>query len=133
MTSDPHRNQPIRRTGAALATAKAAMILLHGRGASAEDILSLAGEMYDERVVYLAPQAAGHTLYPNSFLAPISQNEPWLSSALAKIAPSDFSSRLRHCSRFSQLPDRWPNCLTPFTRRMPAANSELSRPESGAS
>jgi phospholipase/carboxylesterase len=86
MTSDPHRNQPIRRTGAALATAKAAMILLHGRGASAEDILGLAGEMYDERVVYLAPQAAGHTWYPNSFLAPISQNQPWLSSALAKVA-----------------------------------------------
>ena len=85
MTSDPHRNQPLRRTGAALATAKAAMILLHGRGASAEDILGLAGEMYDERVVYLAPQAAGHTWYPNSFLAPISQNEPWLSSALAKV------------------------------------------------
>jgi phospholipase/carboxylesterase len=41
--------------------------------------------MYDERVVYLAPQAAGHTWYPNSFLAPISQNEPWLSSALAKV------------------------------------------------
>jgi phospholipase/carboxylesterase len=61
------------------------MILLHGRGASAEDILGLAGEMYDERVVYLAPQAAGHTWYPNSFLAPISQNEPWLSSALAKV------------------------------------------------
>jgi len=85
MTSDPHRNQPIRRTGAALASAKAAVILLHGRGASAEDILGLAGEMYDERVVYLAPQAAGHTWYPNSFLAPISQNEPWLSSALAKV------------------------------------------------
>jgi len=85
MTSDPHHNQPLRRTGAALATAKAAMILLHGRGASAEDILGLAGEMYDERVVYLAPQAAGHTWYPNSFLAPISQNEPWLSSALAKV------------------------------------------------
>ena len=85
MTIDPHRNQPIRRTGAALAKAKAAMVLLHGRGASAEDILGLAGEMYDERVVYLAPQAAGHTWYPNSFLAPISQNEPWLSSALAKV------------------------------------------------
>jgi len=85
MTSDPHRNQPIRRTGAALASAKAAVILLHGRGASAEDILGLAGEMHDERVVYLAPQAAGHTWYPNSFLAPISQNEPWLSSALAKV------------------------------------------------
>jgi phospholipase/carboxylesterase len=85
MTTDPHRNQPIRRNGAALATAEAAMILLHGRGASADDILGLAGEMYDERVVYLAPQAAGHTWYPNSFLAPISQNEPWLSSAFAKV------------------------------------------------
>jgi phospholipase/carboxylesterase len=85
MTADPHRNQPIRRTGAALATAKAAVVLLHGRGASAEDILGLAGEMYDERVVYLAPEAAGHTWYPNSFLAPISQNEPWLSSALARV------------------------------------------------
>jgi len=85
MTTDPHGNQPIRRAGAVLATAKAAMILLHGRGASAEDILGLAEEMYDERVAYLAPQAAGHTWYPNSFLAPISQNEPWLSSALAKV------------------------------------------------
>jgi len=61
------------------------VVLLHGRGASAEDILGLAGEMYDERVVYLAPEAAGHTWYPNSFLAPISQNQPWLSSALAKV------------------------------------------------
>lgn len=85
MRNDPHRNQPIRRTGAALAQAEAAMVLLHGRGASAEDILGLAGEMYDERVVYLAPQAAGHSWYPYSFLAPISQNEPWLSSALAKV------------------------------------------------
>jgi phospholipase/carboxylesterase len=83
---DPHRDQPVRRLGAALNQAAAAMILLHGRGASAEDILGLAAEMYDERVAYLAPQAAGHSWYPNSFLAPISENEPWLSSALAKVA-----------------------------------------------
>ena len=84
-TDDPHRNQPILRAGAALAKASAAVVLLHGRGASAEDILGLAGEMYDERVVYLAPEAAGHTWYPHSFLAPIAQNEPYLTSALAKV------------------------------------------------
>jgi phospholipase/carboxylesterase len=85
MPTDPHRDQPVRRTGTALSEARAAVVLLHGRGASAEDILGLAGEMYDERVAYLAPQAAGHTWYPNSFMAPIAQNEPWLSSALAKV------------------------------------------------
>jgi predicted esterase len=85
MTIDPHRNQPILRAGVALAKATAAVVLLHGRGASAEDILGLAGEMYDERVVYLAPEAAGYTWYPHSFLAPIAQNEPYLTSALAKV------------------------------------------------
>ena len=85
MTLDPHRDQPVRTAGAALSTARLAAVLLHGRGASAEDILGLASEMYDERIAYLAPQAAGHTWYPNSFLAPIVQNEPWLSSALAKV------------------------------------------------
>jgi phospholipase/carboxylesterase len=59
--------------------------MLHGRGASAEDILGLATEMYDERVAYLAPQAADHRWYPLSFMAPIKDNEPWLSSALAKV------------------------------------------------
>jgi phospholipase/carboxylesterase len=84
--TDPHRDQPVRTLGAPLAQAAAAIVLLHGRGASAEDILGLAGDMYDERVAYLAPQAAGHQWYPYSFLAPIAENEPWLSSALAKVA-----------------------------------------------
>ncbi len=84
--TDPHRDQPVLRQGAKVAEASAAVILLHGRGASAEDILGLAEEMYDERVAYLAPQAAEHSWYPYSFLAPIAQNEPWLSSALAKVA-----------------------------------------------
>lgn len=83
--TDPHRDQPVRTLGAPLAQAAAAIVLLHGRGASAEDILGLAGEMYDERIAYLAPQAAGHQWYPYSFLAPIAENEPWLSSALAKV------------------------------------------------
>ena len=84
--TDPHRDQPVRTLGAPLAQAAAAIVLLHGRGASAEDILGLAGEMYDERVAYLAPQAADHRWYPYSFMAPIAENEPWLSSALAKVA-----------------------------------------------
>ena len=83
---DPHRDQPVRRLGARLNQAAAAMILLHGRGASAEDILGLAAEMYDERISYLAPQAAGHSWYPYSFMSPVQENEPWLGSALAKVA-----------------------------------------------
>jgi phospholipase/carboxylesterase len=83
--NDPHCDQPVRTVGAGLEQAAAAVILLHGRGASAEDILGLATEMYDERVVYLAPQAADHRWYPLSFMAPIRENEPWLSSALAKV------------------------------------------------
>jgi predicted esterase len=83
--SDPHRDQRVLTYGAKLGEAIAAVILLHGRGASAEDILGLATEMYDKRVAYLAPQAAGHSWYPYSFLAPIKENEPWLSSALAKV------------------------------------------------
>jgi phospholipase/carboxylesterase len=83
--TDPHRDQPVRTEGASLPQAEAAVILLHGRGASAEDILGLAGEMYDQRIAYLAPQAADHRWYPYSFMAPVAENEPWLSSALAKV------------------------------------------------
>lgn len=61
------------------------MILLHGRGASAEDILSLGREFDVPGFSYLAPQAAGNTWYPNRFLVPIEENEPWLSSALAVV------------------------------------------------
>jgi phospholipase/carboxylesterase len=85
LVNDPHRDQPVHSLGAELPQAAAAVILLHGRGASAEDILGLASGMYDQRVTYLAPQAAGHQWYPKSFMAPIEQNEPWLSSALAKV------------------------------------------------
>ena len=86
MVSDPHRDEPVLTLGAKLTEATAAVILLHGRGASAEDILGLATGMYDERFAYLAPQAAGNAWYPYSFMAPLEKNEPWLSSALAKVA-----------------------------------------------
>jgi predicted esterase len=62
------------------------MIMLHGRGASAEDILELAAQVNQPGFSYLAPQAAGHSWYPNSFLAPIASNEPGLSSGLAVIS-----------------------------------------------
>jgi len=79
---DPHRDQPVLRAGATLEGAKAAMILLHGRGAGAEDILGLAGHLDREEIAYLAPEAAGWTWYPHPFMAPVATNEPWLSSAL---------------------------------------------------
>src|SRR6266487_2450952 len=82
----PHQGQPVLMAGEPLESARAAMIMIHGRGASAEDILSLAGEVDQPGFAYLAPQAAGYTWYPNSFLAPIASNEPGLSSGLAVIA-----------------------------------------------
>lgn len=81
----PHQNQPLLTAGAPLERAQAAMILVHGRGATAESILALAAELDQPGFAYLAPQAAGNTWYPNSFLAPIEQNEPGLSSGLAVI------------------------------------------------
>ena len=71
--------------GVPLANAKGVVILLHGRGASAEDILGLAAAFEQPDWAYLAPAAAGHSWYPNSFLAPFEKNEPWLTSALQKI------------------------------------------------
>jgi phospholipase/carboxylesterase len=62
------------------------MILLHGRGASAAGMLSLADAFAQPDIAYLAPQAARGTWYPFSFLAPLADNEPWLSSALQMIA-----------------------------------------------
>lgn len=85
-TSDPHRDQPVVHAGADLADAKAAVILLHGRGATAEGILSLAGTVGVDDVAYLAPQAAGSQWYPRRFIEPVEHNEPWLSSALALVA-----------------------------------------------
>lgn len=85
MIADPHRNQPLMRHGATLSDAGRAMILLHGRGGSAEDMFSLGEELGGPDFAFLAPQAANHTWYPYSFLAPLEQNEPYLSSALDKV------------------------------------------------
>ena len=85
MTFDPHATGRMLHAGVPLAEAIGAVILLHGRGGSAEDILSLAGAIGDPKLAYLAPEAVGQSWYPNSFLAPRSTNEPYLSSALARI------------------------------------------------
>lgn len=76
---------PRAQAGAPLSRAKAAMIMLHGRGASAENILSLSDVVAQPDIAYLAPQAPGYQWYPFSFLAPIEQNEPFLSNALSLV------------------------------------------------
>jgi phospholipase/carboxylesterase len=83
---DPHRNQPVLASGRTLDSAKAVVVLVHGRGASAAEIQSLAEKLDVPELAYLAPDAAGHTWYPHSFMAPIAQNQPWLDSALRLLA-----------------------------------------------
>jgi len=72
-------------SGAPLPSARAAAVLLHGRGSNAEDMLGLTQEFGQRDIAYLAPEAPGHTWYPYSFLAPLAQNEPHLSNALATV------------------------------------------------
>lgn len=82
----PHQNQKIASAGVSSEEANAAMIMIHGRGASADSILDLRHEFdIAKNLAFRAPQANGHTWYPYSFLAPTQQNEPGLSSGLQQI------------------------------------------------
>jgi predicted esterase len=81
----PHQGMPVVEAGEPLAKARAAMILLHGRGATAADIMTVAAELIHPGFAYLAPQAEGNAWYPYPFTAPLEQNEPYLSAALAVI------------------------------------------------
>jgi predicted esterase len=72
--------------GAPLAKARAAAILLHGRGGSADDIASLATVLAVDGVAFLIPEATGNTWYPQRFIAPLAANEPWLTSALGVVS-----------------------------------------------
>ena len=78
-----HRIEDAIAAGAPLGEARAALILVHGRGATAESMLPLADAFGRGDIAYLAPQAGGNSWYPYSFLAPLEANEPFLSSALA--------------------------------------------------
>ena len=80
-----HEGQPVARRGPGPADARAVCVLLHGRGRDTDDVLSLADRIGDPGVAFLAPAARDHTWYPWSFLAPLEDNEPHLSSALAAV------------------------------------------------
>lgn len=92
-TDAPHQGQPVLEDGAPVDEADAVLILLHGRGASAQGMLRWADEIDRSRVACLAPQAAGRSWYPESFLVPVEQNEPGLGSALQGI--SDLLARVQ--------------------------------------
>ncbi|HSR49820.1 MAG TPA: phospholipase [Acidobacteriota bacterium] len=85
MNDSPHQDQVLLTAGEDLKQAHAAMIMIHGRGAPAQDILGLASHFKIDGFAYLAPQAARHSWYPDRFIAPLEANEPWLSSALRRI------------------------------------------------
>lgn len=96
-TADPHAGQRVLHHDAPLEQARLVAIFVHGRGGSPEDVLGLANELQASsftpggpsprsNIAYMAPAAAGHTWYPQSFLAPIAQNEPGLSSGLRVLA-----------------------------------------------
>ena len=72
----------IINAGVALKEAEKVLIMLHGRGATAEDIISLSHYLKMRNTHIIAPQATNNAWYPYSFLSPRQQNEPWLSSAL---------------------------------------------------
>ena len=79
----PHAGQPVAAAGTTLAQATGALVLVHGRGGSAEEMLGLVNLVAPPRTACLAPQAAGHTWYPRRFIEPVEMNEPNLGSALS--------------------------------------------------
>ena len=81
----PHAGEPVVTRGRALAEARAAVIMVHGRGAAPPNILELAAAIPHPELAYLAPGAHGGTWYPMSFMAPTSQNEPGITSGVSVI------------------------------------------------
>ncbi|MDX1997367.1 MAG: alpha/beta hydrolase [Thermoanaerobaculia bacterium] len=82
----PHGGRPVMVVGAQPRRARGAVVMLHGRGATSADILTLVPELAQSDLTFWAPQAAGFTWYPQRFLAPLAANEPSLSSALALVS-----------------------------------------------
>ncbi|HEV2033551.1 MAG TPA: alpha/beta hydrolase [Candidatus Dormibacteraeota bacterium] len=82
----PHQGQALLQAGEPLGKARAAMVLVHGRGASAADIMTVGAELMHPGFAYLAPQAAGGAWYPYPFMVAIESNEPYLSSSLEVLA-----------------------------------------------
>jgi predicted esterase len=122
LRSDPHALQPLLRAGPPPEQAEATVVLLHGRGASAESMLSLYRQLILPTIAALAPQAAGSTWYPHSFLAPIEANQPFLDSALNRIESlvGDLLAREVQSDRIALLGFSQGACLTAeFVARHP--------------
>src|SRR6185503_12193564 len=83
--NDLHAGRPVLSLGPPLGTGSSVVIMLHGRGAGAKNILELVPVLDRPQFTYLAPAAAGNTWYPYSFMTAIERNEPYLSSALGRI------------------------------------------------
>lgn len=84
-SADPHASTPTRRAGPAPQEAAATLVMIHGRGASAESILTLHRVIDQPNLAAIAPEAAGGTWYPQRFIAPIEANQPFLDSALRRL------------------------------------------------
>lgn len=82
----PHQDMPVVTGGAPIERARGALVMTHGRGATAESILTLAPVLEANDFALVAPQAQGNTWYPYSFLSPIEQNEPGITSGLQVLA-----------------------------------------------
>lgn len=80
-----HAGERVLTGGTPLNEASVVLVLAHGRGAGAEDMIGLGRALHEPGVAVLAPQAAGSVWYPERFIAPIERNEPWLSSALGRM------------------------------------------------
>jgi predicted esterase len=122
VTTDPHASQPVLSAGPSPDGAAATLILVHGRGATAQSILALHEEIGLPALAALAPQAAGSSWYPHSFLAPLEANQPYLDSALAKLRAlvDDLTGRGVPAERIALLGFSQGACLTSeFVARHP--------------
>ena len=77
-----HNPNNFLTAGKPLNKATKVMVMVHGRGGSAADMLSLLERIESDDFAFVAPEASGGTWYPYSFLRPLTENEPYLSSAL---------------------------------------------------
>ena len=95
-----HNADHIVTAGTPLNEAKKVMIMIHGRGATAQSILSLSAHFNADKMAFIAPQATGNTWYPYSFMAPMENNQPGLSSALSVIG--ELVEKLKTVNGFDQ-------------------------------
>jgi phospholipase/carboxylesterase len=106
----PGHKKNIRVAGVDIAKAESVLLMLHGRGGTADDIISFTYHLKITAATYIiAPQATNNSWYPNSFLAPVAKNQPWLNSALdmlggiiADIEAKGFNSKQVYIMGFSQ-------------------------------